>query len=102
MPAHESDQELISMAGKIDAEKVPDYHMELYKRAKKLSLAERKKFYHRVIAAANKNTANMTMEEFENHMEAIQKAIRARVAKMTRTQFDATGLRLDGKLPYTN
>ncbi|WP_281746995.1 DUF1104 domain-containing protein, partial [Helicobacter suis] len=49
-------------------------------------------FYEKVMASADKNTANMTMEDFGKRMEAIHAAMKARIAKMTRAQFKASGL----------
>ncbi|BCZ17835.1 hypothetical protein NHP190003_11170 [Helicobacter sp. NHP19-003] len=87
-----SDKELIDMAGKVVPEQVPDYRMELYKRTKHMSPVQRKKFFEKVMASADKNTANMTMEDFGKRMEAIHAAIKARIAKMTRAQFRESGL----------
>ncbi len=87
-----SDKELIDMAGKVVPNQVPDYKMELYKRTKKMKPEQRKKFYEKVMASADKNTANMTMEDFGKRMEAIHAAMKARIAKMTRAQFKASGL----------
>ncbi|GMB90983.1 DUF1104 domain-containing protein [Helicobacter ailurogastricus] len=87
-----SDKELIEMAGKVAPEQVPDYRMELYKRSKHMDAKQRKKFFEKVMASADKNTANMTMEDFDKRMEAIRAAIKARVAKMTRAQFKESGL----------
>ncbi|CRF47678.1 DUF1104 domain-containing protein [Helicobacter heilmannii] len=87
-----SDKELIDMAGKVAPEQVPDYRMELYKRTKHMNPVQRKKFYDKVFASADKNTANMTMEDFGKRMEAIRAAMKARIAKMTRAQFKESGL----------
>ncbi|GMB95980.1 DUF1104 domain-containing protein [Helicobacter sp. NHP22-001] len=87
-----SDKELVDMAGKVAPEQVPDYRMELYKRTKHMNPVQRKKFYDKVMASADKNTANMTMEDFGKRMEAIHAAMKARIAKMTRAQFKASGL----------
>ncbi|BEG57975.1 hypothetical protein NHP21005_16630 [Helicobacter sp. NHP21005] len=92
----ESDKELIDMAGKVAPEQVPDYRMEIYKRTKHMSPVQRKKFYEKVMASADKNTANMTMEDFGKRMEAIHAAMKARVAKMTRAQFKQSGLFFGG------
>ncbi|BCD46266.1 DUF1104 domain-containing protein [Helicobacter suis] len=87
-----SDKELIDMAGKVVPNQVPDYKMELFKRMKKMNADQKKKLYDELKASADKNTANMTMEEFEKRRQAIRAAIKARVAKMTRAQFKASGL----------
>ncbi|BCZ17834.1 hypothetical protein NHP190003_11160 [Helicobacter sp. NHP19-003] len=91
-----SDQELIDMAGKVVPNQVPDYQMELYKRMQKMKPEQKKKFYEQLKTSADKNTANMTMEDFEKRRQAIHAAIKARIAKMTRAQFKASGLSAKG------
>ncbi|BCZ19203.1 hypothetical protein NHP190012_08450 [Helicobacter sp. NHP19-012] len=91
-----SDQELIDMAGKVVPNQVPDYKMELHKRMQKMKPEQKEKFHEKLKASADKNTANMTMEEFEKRRQAIHEAIKARIAKMTRAQFKASGLSAKG------
>lgn len=87
-----SNKELVEMAGKVVPDQVPDYQMELYKRMAKMNPDQKKKFHDQLKASADKNTENMTMEEFEKRREAIHAAIKARVAKMTRAQYKKSGL----------
>ncbi|WP_104639806.1 DUF1104 domain-containing protein [Helicobacter bizzozeronii] len=87
-----SNQELIEMAGKVVPNEVPDYQMELFKRMKGMNAEQKKKFHDQLKEAADKNTENMTMEEFEKRREAIRAAIKARIAKMTRAEYKNSGL----------
>ncbi|WP_267891554.1 DUF1104 domain-containing protein [Helicobacter bizzozeronii] len=86
-------------SGRVAPAEAPDYYMELHKRAERMNPEQHREFYQKVIDTADKNTANMTMESFGKRMGAIRMAIRTRVAKMTRAQFKASGLRLDGRFP---
>ncbi|WP_235852464.1 DUF1104 domain-containing protein [Helicobacter vulpis] len=87
-----SNQELVEMAGKVDPQQVPDYKIELYKRMQKMKPAQKKAFHEQLSKAADRNTQDMTMGDFEKRREAIAKAMKERIAKMTRAQFKASGL----------
>ncbi|TSA86010.1 DUF1104 domain-containing protein [Helicobacter mehlei] len=89
---NKSNQELIELAGKVAPNEVPDYQMELFKRMKGMGAEQKKEFHDQLKKAADKNTENMTMEEFEKRREAIRAAIKARIAKMTRAEYKNSGL----------